>query len=596
MIDHLSFGGHSSAEFFNQSHGRRPAFRRAIRMSCAIAVVLLVAACGSDGDPLLSPAVESDTLSVSATANETAAARSRHDISTVQSNSIAFAAAVPSTALGNVARIEQPLSSAAGSSSSSANAAGTDGASNTSDMAIAATTVSSTQPTGKIIYVAVDGSDAYSGTSAAPFATLQRAVDLAQPGDTVVVKPGTYSISTPVRVVSKVGATDRVLTVVGMDGAVLRAAAAGVPGVWRGVVEIDGSSFVSIGNLSVTGSSFFGFRIQDSHDIVLRANKSTVSLASGIYASSSANISIVENDVSRFCDKNQYGASPDASCQEGITLSQVDGFNVIGNKVHDAPQSAGVGPGGGEGIDAKNGSRNGVIAFNKVWNLVQLGIYIDGWVRGVQTIHVYGNRVWNTYMGIVVSSEAGGLVSDIAIHDNIIYNVGQDGIQISKISAQSPGDGPRQRISIYNNTIANAGVKESKPPFYVRWAPEPFPDAGNGINVATTNVSALSIVDNIIVGSKTYAMTVPGSVRSANLLDNNLIWPRKTWMLNDAYDGSRPIYADPLFVSSATNDFHLTTPSPAVGTGTGLGPRDLDADGISVAGRTRDLGALVLRK
>jgi pectin methylesterase-like acyl-CoA thioesterase len=41
-------------------------------------------------------------------------------------------------------------------------------------------------------HVAITGSDASPGTQAAPFRTIQRAADLAQPGDTVTVHAGVY--------------------------------------------------------------------------------------------------------------------------------------------------------------------------------------------------------------------------------------------------------------------------------------------------------------------------------------------------------------------------------------------------------------------
>jgi hypothetical protein len=42
-------------------------------------------------------------------------------------------------------------------------------------------------------YVAPSGSDSNPGTSAAPFATIQKAADVASAGDTVIVRPGTYA-------------------------------------------------------------------------------------------------------------------------------------------------------------------------------------------------------------------------------------------------------------------------------------------------------------------------------------------------------------------------------------------------------------------
>ena len=42
------------------------------------------------------------------------------------------------------------------------------------------------------LHVAINGSDASPGTPAAPLRTIQRAADLAQPGDTVTVHAGVY--------------------------------------------------------------------------------------------------------------------------------------------------------------------------------------------------------------------------------------------------------------------------------------------------------------------------------------------------------------------------------------------------------------------
>jgi hypothetical protein len=78
------------------------------------------------------------------------------------------------------------------------------------------TTTSSPPPTGLVV-VATNGNDANAGTLAAPVATVQRAVDLVQPGGTIAIRAGTYRPSRAVQVL-KNGTSSARITMTNYNG------------------------------------------------------------------------------------------------------------------------------------------------------------------------------------------------------------------------------------------------------------------------------------------------------------------------------------------------------------------------------------------
>jgi Right handed beta helix region len=446
---------------------------------------------------------------------------------------------------------------------------------------------------GKTWYVAVGGSDSADGSSSAPFATLQKAFDAVQPGQNVLVRAGTYTIQNEMILKNKTATSTAPIFIRGEGLPVFKAASSSAPGVWNAMIHIERSSNIQINGIRVENSSFFGFKVDYSDNIELIGNQSHISLGSAIYGSEVKNLKVINNDVSRFCDKNAYGGG--AGCNEGISFSFVDGFDVRGNLVHDAPQQPDVGPGGGEGIDIKTGSRNGYVRHNKVWDLVQIGIYLDGWEQGVENVEVFGNQVWKTYTGIVINSEQGGPVRNVRVYNNLVRDVGYDGIAISSLNKDSGGDGPRENIQVYNNTIVNAGVKESKPPFCKLWTGgKPCEDYGTGIVVDTANIKDFGIWDNVIVGSKTATISVPPAIRGKLTVKNNLVWPVQKFAWTDEFNGDGAIGADPKLVN-LTSDFRPSSSSPAIGKGQYATPPKTDLSGIT-RGKPSDLGAFQAAK
>ncbi|MFF3438061.1 CBM35 domain-containing protein [Streptosporangium sp. NPDC002721] len=72
-------------------------------------------------------------------------------------------------------------------------------------------------PPANTLYVATNGDDAAPGTQASPLRTIQRAVDLAQPGHTIVIRGGTYAPSTNIQIL-KNGTPGQPITMRNQEG------------------------------------------------------------------------------------------------------------------------------------------------------------------------------------------------------------------------------------------------------------------------------------------------------------------------------------------------------------------------------------------
>jgi hypothetical protein len=412
-----------------------------------------------------------------------------------------------------------------------------------------------TPPATTTWYVATTGNDAAAGTATAPFASLGRAIRQVRPGETIVVRSGRYIVSNAQTIDGKRGTADKPIRIVGEGLPVLVGAnRATVPEQYfRGLVSVVNSSHVSISGLRVENSGSFGFFIDSSDNVTIEQSQSAGTKLSGIWASSSTKITIVGNDLSAFCDEGQG-----AGCQEGLSLETVDGFDVGYNRVHDAPQVPGITFGGGEGIDAKYGTRNGRIHHNVVENMPQIGIYVDAWKpdRGATVnIEVDNNVVRNTNNGVTIASEQGGQVSDIAVHDNILYTNGYFGVAVSGY-----GNGPIGGVVIDHNTIYRNGFLSHKPPY------DRSGNWGGGIIVDNTNLTApVTIRDNIIADQADYDIFIAAASRSRVTITGNVIWsPTRS---ASGPTGSGAILLDPRFVDPPAGDFALQPGSPAAGKG-----------------------------
>jgi hypothetical protein len=406
-------------------------------------------------------------------------------------------------------------------------------------------------------YVSVMGSDGNPGTLSQPWLTIQKAADTMVAGDTVYIKTGTYNE----RVVARNSGTSGkyiTYTAYADDTVVIDGTGITLPDDWGGLVDISGLSYLKVSGLQVKNAgphdNNVGILVDESENIIIENNYTYNTASSGIGVWGCDNVVVDNNEVHLACNDGE---------QECITVAVTTNFKIRNNHVH----HGGPGSIGGEGIDGKDGASNGKIYNNHVHHLNRLGIYIDAWDTHTNNIDVYNNIIHDCADadGIALASESGGLLEDIGVYNNLVYNNGENGISVN-INGDSPTH-PMKDITIINNTIYNNGR----------------PEWGGGIAVDNRDVQNLIIRNNILSQNIVYQLIVEGVPMANLIIDHNIIHGFRGY--EQEIRGDYYIEGKPLFVSVGAGDFRLLQGSPAIDSGSVNGAPATDADG-----KTRPVG------
>jgi len=417
-------------------------------------------------------------------------------------------------------------------------------------------------------YVAKTGNDGNPGTDVFPWLTLAHAASLAGPGTFVYVREGTYAERL---LISQSGTASSLVTFEAFPGDSVIIDGTGISLSGEGLVEVQ-ASYVRVSGFQVTNSTFAGIQVSGPGVTQVEVSRNTIvnTYSSGIAAWGRVPAGQYDGITDLTVADNEVVLANNDGPEEQISIANgIDGFDVRGNYVHDG----GPGSNGGEGIDAKDGVRNGRIHGNVLHDIgphTRPAIYVDSWDRANSNIDIYANIVHDvtSWGAIEIGSEAGGTVEDVAVYNNIVYRGGHYGMLVSDYGNPH---GPLRNITILNNVFTQSSE--------------------GGILVADANAQGVVIRNNIAAANPDWQIAVSDA---GVVVDHNLLDAFRGWNAGVAYEvrGTSVVEGNPRFVDPANADFHLLSGSPAVDNGTSLGAPGVDFDGNGrPAGLGFDIGA-----
>ncbi|MCK4306788.1 right-handed parallel beta-helix repeat-containing protein [candidate division WOR-3 bacterium] len=401
---------------------------------------------------------------------------------------------------------------------------------------------------GTIYYVAKNGYNTNPGTEAQPWLTIQKAADTLIAGDTVYIKTGIYSE----RVIPQnSGAHGNYITYLAYPGDTITIDGTGISlPEWGGLFDISDRNYIKISGFRIINVSSnyhnTGILVDNSSHIIIEKNYTYNTVSSGIAAWYSSNIIIDSNEVELACNNGE---------QECITVAITDTFEVKNNYVH----HGGPGSMGGEGIDVKDGSSNGKVYKNYVHDMNRLGIYVDAWDKHTYNIDVFQNIVHNCTDGFDVASEAGGLLENVRLYNNIAYNNKNVGIWIVNWGEPVP-EHPMKDIKVINNTLYNNGEE---------W--------GGGIMIMNSDAKNVVIRNNLCSQNLSFQIALEDTPPTNLVVDHNLIDGYMGYW-GEIY-GRDSVVGNPDFISPSVAGFHLQEDSPAIDKGSSIYAPNDDFDG-----------------
>ncbi len=416
-------------------------------------------------------------------------------------------------------------------------------------------------------YVSLTGDDTWNGSRDYPWRTIQYAVDHVAEGGTIYVMEGTYNERVDITCSGVPGAY---ITLAAYPGNAVTVDGTGIDvPQYSGLVNAINVDWIKIRGLRVVNAGpnvkSAGIQVEDADNMIVEGNYTHNTRSSGILVWNSTNVIVKDNEIVLACNGGQ---------NECMTVGGTTSFEVRNNHIHDA----GVTESGGEGICIKDGCANGVIHDNHIHTTFKVGLYVDAWDKHTHDLAVFNNLVHDIGLshGIGVASEGGGLLENIRIYNNVVFNSHLNGMNFGGYGLPEVTIHPIRNVQVINNTFYANGSAE--------W--------GGNFSIENIWVENIVIRNNILSQGMNWQIFVDSGVSPEQLvMDHNLI------------DGFRDMYVEETrgteyqegsagFVNAAACNFHLTAPSPAIDHGSSVDAASFDFDGNArPQGAGYDIGA-----
>lgn len=471
------------------------------------------------------------------------------------------------------------------------------------------------------LYVSPTGQDSSPGTIDKPLGTIQHAADIAKPGDTVSVRAGTYCQRLMVKVSGN--AEQGFITFQSqpgehaiLDGGCLTPSEGEID-----MVELTNVSFVRIQGLEIRNDRTSDYRgvpagirvfgggshIEILHNDVHHIEQNSTRQ---VHPGSGANgfgIAVYGTDAKTpisdlVIDGNDVHHLKTGSSESLVVNGNVAGFRITKNSVHDN-SNIGIDVIGFEHTapdPAVDRARDGVVSENLVYSITSRGnpaygdiadsdgIYVDGGTR----ILIERNIIHDTDFGIELASEHRvGSTSHILVRNNLIYSCHAPGFSIGGYDLKRgiTEDAVIVNNTLYHNDTWKTGEGEFLMQFYMR------------NNVFKNNI--------VYVGEHGRVMASKSGPMDANTptvtLDHNIYYfpsgskaakwtfDQKDFATFEQYvaatgNDKDSKFADPRFVDTAQNNFHLRPDSPARNGGEDLGAQIVGDQDLDRQPRVKD--------